>query len=75
MRLLDGLGYGSQDNGYRTPTYPLFLAAIVPPLPHAELSECREARVPACLGEAQYFERWSRRPACKSSSSRSSSAS
>ncbi len=54
MRLLDGLGYGSQDNGYRTPTYPLFIAAIVWPLPHAELSECREARVPACLGEAQH---------------------
>ncbi len=54
MRLLDGLGYGSQDNGYRTPTYPLFIAAIVSPFPHAELSECREARVPACLGEAQH---------------------
>ncbi len=54
MRLLDGLGYGSQDNGYRTPTYPLFIAAIVWPFPHAELSECREARVPACLGEAQH---------------------
>ncbi len=54
MRLLDGLGYGSQDNGYRTPTYPLFIAAIVWPFPHAELSECREARSPACLGEAQH---------------------
>lgn len=53
MRLLDGLGYGSQENGFRTPTYPLFIAAILLPYNHADLSSCREARVPACLGEAQ----------------------
>ncbi len=53
MRLLDGLGYGSQENGFRTPTYPLFIAAILLPFNHADLSSCREARVPACLGEAQ----------------------
>ncbi len=53
MRLLDGLGYGSQENGFRTPTYPLFIAAIVFPFNHSDLSGCREARVPACLGEAQ----------------------
>ena len=53
MRLLDGLGYGSQENGFRTPTYPLFIAAIVAPFNHSDLSSCREARVPACLGEAQ----------------------
>ncbi|HEX9076656.1 MAG TPA: glycosyltransferase family 39 protein, partial [Anaerolineae bacterium] len=48
-----GLGYGSQENGFRTPTYPLFIAAILLPFKHADLSSCREARVPACLGEAQ----------------------
>jgi hypothetical protein len=53
MRLLDGLGYGAQENGFRTPTYPLFIAAILLPFNHADLSSCREARVPACLGEAQ----------------------
>ncbi|MGE5262168.1 MAG: phospholipid carrier-dependent glycosyltransferase, partial [Acidobacteriota bacterium] len=53
MRLLDGLGYGSQENGFRTPTYPLFIATILLPFNHADLSGCREARVPACLGEAQ----------------------
>jgi hypothetical protein len=53
MRVLDGLGYGSQENGFRTPTYPLFIAAIVAPFNHSDLSGCREARVPACLGEAQ----------------------
>ncbi len=53
MRLLDGLGYGTQENGFRTPTYPLFIAAMVAPFEHSDLSGCREARVPACLGEAQ----------------------
>lgn len=53
LRLLDGLGYGSQENGFRTPTYPLFIAAIVAPFSHDDLSSCREARIPACLGEAQ----------------------
>jgi hypothetical protein len=52
--LLDGRGYGSQENGYRTPVYPLFLAAILAPFDHHELSECREPRVPACLGDIQY---------------------
>ena len=27
--LLDGRGYGTQENGYRTPVYPLLLAAIL----------------------------------------------
>lgn len=53
MRLLDGLGYGNQENGYRPPAYPLLIAALVLPLDHKDLSGCREARVPACLGEAQ----------------------
>lgn len=53
MRLLDGLGYGTQENAFRPPTYPLFIAAIVAPFSHTDLSSCREARVPACLGEAQ----------------------
>lgn len=54
MRLLDGLGYGTQENGFRTPGYPLFIAAILLPSSHVDLSSCREARVPACLGEAQW---------------------
>ncbi len=52
--LLDGRGFGSQENAYRTPVYPLFLAAILLPFDHRELSQCREARVPACLGDIQY---------------------
>lgn len=51
--LLDGRGYGTQENGYRTPVYPLLLAAILAPFDHHELSQCREPRVPACLGDIQ----------------------
>lgn len=53
ISLLDGRGYGSQDAGYRTPVYPLFLAAIIAPFDHHDLSTCREPRVPACLGDIQ----------------------
>lgn len=51
--LLDGRGYGQQEAGYRTPVYPLFLAAIIAPFDHHDLSACREPRVPACLGDIQ----------------------
>lgn len=54
MSLLDGLGYGAQVNGFRPPTYPLFIAAILLPFDHTDLSSCRHARDPACLGEAQH---------------------
>lgn len=53
MSLLDGRGYGVQENGFRTPAYPLFIAALLLPFDHADLSTCRQAREPACLGEAQ----------------------
>jgi len=53
ISLLDRRGYGSQENAYRTPIYPLFLAAIISPLDHHDLSTCREPRVPACLGDIQ----------------------
>jgi hypothetical protein len=53
LRLLDRREYGSQENGFRTPTYPLFLAAILAPFNHGELSTCRNAREPACLGGVQ----------------------
>lgn len=53
ISLLDGRGYGSQEAGYRTPIYPLFLAAIISPFDHHDLSTCREPRVPACLGDIQ----------------------
>ncbi len=51
--LLDDFDYGAQENAYRTPTYPIFLAAVLAPLDHHDLSQCREARVPACLGDVQ----------------------
>ncbi len=54
ISMLDGRGYGSQETDYRTPVYPLFLAAILAPFDHRELSQCREPRVPACLGDIQY---------------------
>lgn len=53
ISLLDGRGYGAQETGYRTPVYPLFLAAILAPFDHHDLSTCRDPRVPACLGDIQ----------------------
>ncbi|MGE5138425.1 MAG: hypothetical protein ACM3JD_03095 [Rudaea sp.] len=47
--LLDGRGYGAQQNGFRAPTYPLFLAAVIAPLDHSMFSRCRDAHRTACL--------------------------
>lgn len=52
MSLLDGHGYGVQENGFRTPTYPLFLALIVAPFDHTSLSGCHNAHDAVCLERA-----------------------
>lgn len=52
VSLLDERGYGSQENGFRTPTYPLFLALVLAPLDHTHLSECRDAHRAVCIGQA-----------------------
>ncbi len=53
LSLLDGRGYGSQQNGFRTPTYPLFLAAVLAPLDRAPFSECHDARRAVCIGRGE----------------------
>lgn len=52
VSLLDGRGYGAQENGFRTPTYPLALALLLAPLDHTHLSECRDAHRTVCIGQA-----------------------
>ncbi len=47
--LLEERGYGAQANGFRTPTYPLFLAAVLAPLDHSVFSACRDAHRTGCL--------------------------
>jgi hypothetical protein len=52
LSLLDGRGYGVQENGFRAPTYPLLLALVLTPINRTRLSECRDAHDPNCVGEA-----------------------
>ncbi len=50
--LLDGRGYGVQENGFRTPTYPLVLALILSPFDRTHLSQCRDAHDAVCIDRA-----------------------
>lgn len=52
LSLLAGRGYGAQENGFRSPTYPLFLTLILAPLDRTHLSECRDAHRPVCIDQA-----------------------
>jgi hypothetical protein len=52
VSLLDGRGYGVQENGFRSPTYPLFLALVLAPFDRTHISECRDAHRPTCIGSA-----------------------
>lgn len=52
VSLLDGHGYGAQENGFRTPVYPLFLTFILAPLDHTSLSDCHDAHRAVCFGKA-----------------------
>jgi hypothetical protein len=52
VSLLDGRGYGAQENGFRSPTYPLLLALVLAPFDHPHLSECQDAHRPVCIDRA-----------------------
>lgn len=52
VSLLAGRGYGVQENGFRSPTYPLFLALILAPFDRTNLSACRDAHRPVCIDQA-----------------------
>lgn len=55
LRLLGGQGYGTQEDGFRQPTFPLYLAILLAPLDRTHLSECTDAHRAACLGRAAQF--------------------
>ena len=50
LNLLAGRGYGVQENGFRTPTYPLFLAVLLARLDRTPFSECTDAHRAVCIG-------------------------
>lgn len=52
VSLLAGRGYGIQQDGFRTPTLPLFLALVLVPFSRQHLSECTDAHRPVCIGQA-----------------------
>lgn len=52
LSLLDGRGYGAQENAIRPPTYPVFLAAVLATVDRSKLSECRDARRAVCIDRA-----------------------
>lgn len=52
LNLLSGRGYGAQEDGFRTPTLPLFLAVVLAPFDHQRLAECTDAHRPVCIGRA-----------------------
>lgn len=52
VSLLEGRGYGIQQDGFRTPTLPLFLVLVLAPFSRQHLSECSDAHRPVCIGQA-----------------------
>jgi 4-amino-4-deoxy-L-arabinose transferase-like glycosyltransferase len=55
IRLLDGRGYGVQEDGFRTPTFPLYLAALIAPFDRTHLNACTDAHRAVCIGRAAEF--------------------
>src|SRR5438093_12328704 len=47
--LLNGHGYGIQQDGFRTPTYPLFLALVLAPFDRASFATCTDAHSAPCI--------------------------
>lgn len=50
LSLLAGRGYGTQENGFRSPTYPLFLALVLSPLERSSFDTCTDAHRAVCIG-------------------------
>lgn len=55
IHVLAGRGYGIQQDGFRAPTYPLFIAALLAPLDRTHLNDCTNAHRPACIGDAANY--------------------
>lgn len=52
VRLVNGGGYGAQEDGFRTPTFPVYLALLLAPLERQHLAECTNAHRAVCIGRA-----------------------
>lgn len=52
VRLANGAGYGVQEDGFRTPTFPVYLALLLAPLDRQHLADCTDAHRPVCIGRA-----------------------
>lgn len=52
LGLVERRGYGVQENGFRTPTYPVMLALLLAPLDRTHLAACRDAHRPTCIDNA-----------------------
>lgn len=52
LSLLEGRGYGVQENGFRSPTYPILLAFVLAPWSRTSFSFCRDAHLPTCIDKA-----------------------
>ena len=50
--MLEGRGYGVQENGFRSPTYPVLLALILAPFERTHLAGCRDAHRAPCIDNA-----------------------
>lgn len=55
ISLLTGKGYPLQEDGFRQPTFPLYLAMLLAPLERTHLSKCTDAHRTVCIGNAAKF--------------------
>jgi|GEM_PF-3551043 hypothetical protein len=55
ISLLAGRGYGVQEDGFRTPTFPLYLATLIAPFDRTHLNACTDAHRAVCIGRAADF--------------------
>ncbi len=55
LNLLAGRGYGVQQDGFRQPTFPLYLALLLAPLDRSHLTDCTDAHRAVCIGDAAKF--------------------
>lgn len=55
ISLLAGKGYPLQEDGFRQPTFPLYLAILLAPFTRTHLNDCTDAHRVVCIGDAAKF--------------------